>query len=227
MPIAFNSLAVYDKYMHYDKEKRSENATKELRGGHGQFVSKDQPKKSHKITGAGDLISKFIKTEKGKDEETLVDLKITNPLHRITQILQDIKNHQSTTFSFKFTIPLIALPVFLLIAFQLGRSQTACSEVFSSKIGTIKNIQVLAPKEKNDTLANFFSFVPFVSRKTSNATLEERALLINSQNELFTILRTKPIDLTVFENQNVIISGTISNCAHTISLDSPQNITIR
>lgn len=213
--------------MDYDKEKRSKNATKELRGEHGQFVSKDQPKKSHKITGAGDLISKFIKTEKGEDEETLVDLKITNPLHRITQILQDIKNHQSTTFSFRFTIPLIALPVFLLIAFQLGRSQTECSKIFSSKIGIIKNIQVLVPKNETDLIANLFSAIPFIPQKSKELVQEERALLINSQNEPFTIIRTKPMDLTEFENQTVVLSGTIANCTHTITLDFPQNITIR
>lgn len=197
-----------------EEDKKSSKEKKD------KFIKVDK-----KSGGAGDLISKLIKTGESKDDEALIDIKVTNPLHKIAQILQDIKNHQSTTVSLRFTIPLIALPIIILLAFQIGRSQTICSQGFQSKTGTIKNMYVQAPKEDG-----LFHFVPFnpIRRVYNQKDFipAKRTVLISNNEETITVLANPNFDLAIFDNQRVVVTGNYSSCSQTITLDSAQNISL-
>src|SRR5258706_9616372 len=94
--------------------------------------------------------SKAKSSDMGSSDD-LVSIKVRNPLHKIVQILQEIKSHQATNFNLHFSIPLIALPVFIIAflgVFQLGRAQVTCFPTFTSKIGTLKTITVMSPKDQ-------------------------------------------------------------------------------
>ncbi len=198
-------------------------AQKPQRDSHGRFIKQTTVQGKAKTTGTGNILSKLIQTEKGTDDETLVDIKITNPLHRITQILQEIKDHQATTFSFRFTIPIIALPIFLLVAFQLGRSETRCTESFVTKIGTLKTVEVVVP-ESRSWFEELLSSVPFIPTPTDTLMKVRRSLLLTPDNQTFTIKQKAGIMVVPFENQQVFVTGAYNSCSQVISLDSQQNI---
>src|SRR5258708_4459280 len=111
--------------MYDSKSKHQQAAATQPHDAHGQFAPKDQVKETVSVSGALPAISADLSKVPSENDD-LVDVKVHNPLHRITKLLQDIKSHQSTTVSMRFTIPLIALPIVLLVAFQLGRAQTNC-----------------------------------------------------------------------------------------------------
>lgn len=185
----------------------------------GRFVNTKRKSK-----GAGNIISSLIKTRESKDDETLIDVKITNPLHRIAQILQDIKNHQSTKISLSFTIPLIALPVFLLAAFQLGKVQNLCTPIFSSHVGILRNVSVLAPKENLSLIANF---IPFSNPSTKDFISQKKSILITNKDDVLTIEDGGNFDLSGFNNQPIVVSGFYSSCTKTLILNSLENISLK
>lgn len=198
-------------------------AQKPERDAHGRFLKKTTTQGKATISGTGNILSKLVQTEKGTDDETLVDIKITNPLHRISQILQEIKDHQATTFSFRFTIPIIALPIFLLVAFQLGRSETRCTELFVTKAGTIKTVEMMIP-QRISWFEDLVSVVPFIPTPTDTLMKVRRSLLLTSDNQTITIAQKAGIMVGPFENQQVFLTGLYNPCSQVISLDSQQNI---
>lgn len=198
-------------------------ASKPERDVHGRFLKKTTVHGKSSTGGTGNILSKLVQTEKGTDDETLVDIKITNPLHRITQILQEIKDHQATTFSFRFTIPIIALPIFLLVAFQLGRSETRCSESFTTKAGTVKIVEVMIPQRRS-WFEDLLSSVPFIQTPTDTLMKVRRYLLLTPDNQTFTIEQKAGVMVAPFENQQVFLTGAYNPCSQVISLDSQQNI---
>lgn len=178
----------------------------------------DQPRDEH-----GHFLPKNV-----LDDSTLIDIKVSNPLKRIYDLLAEIKKHQSTTLSLKFTIPLIALPVFLFAAFQLGRGETACIPLTTTKVGVLKNITVDVPKNPPSGLMRLLA----VFRKTQKVTpaselvTADRAVLINAWGETLTIVHEASTGaiLKGLENQKVMVTGTYSACTSSITLESGKNV---
>ena len=54
-------------------------------------------------------------------EKPLVSFSISNPFRKILYWLDQIRKKQTTTFAFKVSVPLIALPVFIFALFQVGK----------------------------------------------------------------------------------------------------------
>lgn len=189
----------------------------------GRFI-----KTSVKTEGAANILSRLIHTHEGNNDEALIDIKVTNPLHRIIQVLQEIKNHQSTTVSLRFTIPLIALPIVILAAFQLGRVQSACSWGFSSQAGVIRNLTLAVPKENSNPVSSLFFFRRTAPKPQGPTQLmqEKRTVLLTSQGETIEVQHSSSLNLDPFEGREVILSGGYSGCNHIITLDSLQNISL-
>jgi hypothetical protein len=194
------------------------------------FKSEPTTSKSEKTDGAWKELSQFISVEreksKDKTSDTIVDVKVHNPFVRIMKMLKDIKQHQATTVSMRFTIPLLALPIVLLAAFQLGKAQTVCASRFTSQIGTFRILSVMAPVESNDSLSILFSFFPDIPKLQKQSELSSimRTILITPQGSILTVLHNNKTNLLGFNNQQVIVTGQYSPCTGIITLDSPQNI---
>ncbi|MCL4352993.1 hypothetical protein M1615_00810 [Patescibacteria group bacterium] len=191
-----------------------------LHDSQGRFSKKTQKQGSPGI-------AQLFKTSDSSDDTTLVDVKITNPLHRITQILEQIKNRQGIPVSLHFTIPLLALPLVLFTVFQLGRAQTDCTPYFTSHVGILKSFKVLVPKQDSSiSWQSLLAFLPVMPRPQSRNELVARdwTLLLEENGDTVTVVKNPGLDVTSYENKRVIINGNFSACTHAIALDAPQNI---
>lgn len=189
-------------------------AAKHPHDTHGHFISKEP-----QVTG-------LLRATTTDDDTTLVDVKVSNPLRKITQILEQIKAHQSTTVSLRFTIPLIALPIVLLAAFQLGRIQTTCSPVFSSQSGTLQVLSLQIPVKETSWYTPFLNLIPgnFVTQKTTGFTSENRAVLLTSNGDTITLLSSGAENFSPYNHAQVIVSGEYSACNKAITVDHPSNL---
>ncbi|MDP2692836.1 MAG: hypothetical protein Q8O88_04325 [bacterium] len=191
-----------------------EATSKHPQDEYGHFIRKDPQ------------VSGLLHTATTNDDETLIDVKVNNPLHKITQLLQQIKSHQSTTVSMRFTIPLIALPIVLLAAFQLGRVQTTCSPVFTSQVGNLQILSLQVPKIDSSWYSPFVNLLPgnFIPQKTIGFTREDRAVLLTQDGNTLSLLPAKGLNLSALNNMQVIVSGEYSACNKAITIDNQSNI---
>ena len=183
--------------------------------------SKDKLISSKTTTeGAAKIASDLISASEGDDPGTLIDIKITNPLKKIYELINEIKKKQSTTLSLKLTIPLVALPIFLFVAFQLGKDQALCEQYFTSRIGIVKTLDVEEAVETGGLLSKLK-----IKSPTTIYEHVQRTILIDSVGSIITILNQKQVDISKYENTKVVITGTYSSCTDVITLVSKDNIT--
>lgn len=221
-------LGVHSICMPYDPEKRKEKALKQTRGNHGQFASRDtdgEEQRRNRMPSFSDIFA----SERVADptDETLINVRINNPFHRIIKLLKDIKSHQSTTVAFRFSIPLIALPIFFLGAFQLGRFQSSCATVTTSKIGILQTITVSLPPPPGplDSLKRLIPGIPSLT-KPSELESQQQTLLLSANDEITHLVHPDSLSLRSFEGQPVLITGTYSECTKTMTVDTRENVRV-
>ncbi|MEN9407019.1 MAG: hypothetical protein RLZZ455_235 [Candidatus Parcubacteria bacterium] len=171
-----------------------------------------------------------IAENKTANDETLVDVKVTNPLRKITQILQQIKHKQSTVVDFKFTIPLVALPLFMLLAFSLGKSGgVMCGGNTQTKLGLLYTLrtsdtppQGIMAVTKRNLATNIPFLAPFLITNTD--TTINRQILIQRDNTAITIENPNNIPLTTYNTRQVFVTGKVNTCESTISIDDEADV---
>ncbi len=117
------------------------------RGAGGRFISQsavenlqeknlpDLIHKSSKMTGA----LKDIREEAEEEEldEPILSVKVNNPFSRVLKWLNLLRKKQTTTFTFRLGVPLIALPVlitaFAAVFFGLGKITTKTEGVITTQ----------------------------------------------------------------------------------------------
>lgn len=188
--------------------------------------AEDPAKVTSRISGTSELIKTLnsLGIEESSNEETILDIKVHNPLKRITQLLQDLKKHQTTTVSLRFTIPLIALPIVLFVAFQIGRAQTLCAQTFTTQAGTVQVLQVKVPRAAPTALSLVLSFFPSVPQPTADLVDQERAILLLPSSEVVHIIHPRTVEVLPFVGQSVLLTGNYSACTRSITLDHQQNL---
>lgn len=121
---------------------------------------------------------------------------------------------------------ILALVLALLGAYTLGRVETSCISNYSSSVGTLKVISVMTPEEDN-TSQSIFSFLPSIPSivKISDLKATKNVILVNTQGDTLTVIHPSSMNLTSFDNKNVILTGQFSPCTKSVTLDTIQNIT--
>ena len=120
--------------------------TTKPRGAGGKFISEematnittedipDLVHKSSSMTGA----LKDLKEQKEEEEleKPLVSVSVNNPITWLLKVINNLKKKQTTTFTFRLGIPLIALPIFIAcfagLFFGLGKITTKSKEKVES-----------------------------------------------------------------------------------------------
>lgn len=221
--------------MAYTAADRRKVALKLKRDAHGHFIPRSRAvqKVTETLkTAEKDLISQLVNIEQNKttDDTTLVDVKITNPLRRITQILENIKKHQSTQVDLKFTIPLIALPIVILGAFTLGRFTTnPCESGITTMNGVIYQLQSKEVAQFPgfvERLTGFVTFFnPFAPKKVE--TVGQRIVLVTDEGktvQLISNASTTRDVVTSYTGRRVFVTGDSNHCTQTLSLKNSQDI---
>lgn len=215
--------------MPFNSVKRKQNALKQVRGASGRFTSftADTLKQVHASTQG--FLGKQIHVEKTTDENPhkLIKIEVTDPFHKVYELLKDIKAKQTIPVSLKFSLPLVGLPFLMLAVFQLGRVQTSCPTITTTKAGTIKNIMVMIPKPPG-SLEMVRRLIPQIPQLEEPGELlkEKRVILLDKENNATNIIHADKTTLIQYENQPVLLTGTYSSCTHSITLDSLENILI-
>ena len=179
------------------------------RDAHGRFVKANQIKdKTSVSTPPITPIPEF--------EKPLLQLTVTNPLKKILYWLNEIRKKQTTTFAIKLSIPLIALPVIIFAAFQLGRS--------SAILPFINNQPSYQP-----TILPSPSPVPYSRSGTLKVARTGNQIkyvlgLKNGENVLLQVPTN--IDLAKYQNKLVLVTGYYNRQANVITVTEIAEIEI-
>ena len=179
------------------------------RDAHGRFVKVGQ------ITAKTEVKTP-IPTTNPEFEKPILQVTVTNPLKKILYWLDQIRRKQTTTFAVKLSIPLIALPVIIFAAFQLGRSSVVLPFV---------KYQASPPSTQNPSP----SPVPYSRSGTLKVARTGNQIkyvlgLKNGENVLLQVPTN--IDLAKYQNKLVLVTGYYNRQANVITVTEIAEIEI-
>lgn len=199
---------------------KSAVAATRIRGEHGHFIKK--------TPNSPNLLN--VSENKTQNDETLIDVKVTNPLRRISAILEQIKRKQATVIDFKFTIPLVALPLFMLLAFSLGKTGATCGGNTQTKLGLLYILRTTSTQpsaglfgQTKQILAKNLPFLASVLGTNQQST-ENRTILIQRDNTALTIEKPNSVSLNAYHTRQVFVTGKVNTCEQTIEVDNESDV---
>ncbi len=207
--------------MPFDSKKRSTEARVRQRDQNGHFIP---IKPKVKVTGQANLLSELIDTSGNPDSDSMMGVYFKNPFKKIIEILDDIRKKQSTKVNLSFTIPLVALPIVIIMAFQFGRYQSSCNDYFSSQIGTLQNITITRTFSPDNWFLKLLSSLPYLDNIYNRSETLVQPILVKEDGQTVIIQNEANTDLDPFTASKITIFGNYNSCSAIITLDSAQNI---
>ena len=138
-------------------------------------------------------------------EKPVLEVTVSNPFKKILYWLDQIRKRQTTTFAVKLSIPLIALPVIIFAAFQVGRSSAILPFLkLASPSPSVALAKEGVPYSRSGTLK---------IARMANQTKYVLALK-NGENVLLEI--PENIELTKYQNKQVLVTGYYNRQANAI-----------
>ncbi len=185
-----------------------------IRDANGRFVRKD--KINLKVDApVRDADGRFVKTTRinvketltGPDgtiinpefEKPLVSVNVNNPFKKILYWLDQIRRHQTTTFAFKLSIPLIAIPIIIAALFAYSRFQIAGM----NKVQPTPTTAPTPTTPLSTTLSRAGTIRIAVGSQTT--------YLLALRNGTLVVLNAKSIDLSKFKDKQVLVTGRIDS----------------
>lgn len=141
-------------------------------------------------------------------EKPILQVTVTNPLKKILYWLDQIRKKQTTTFAVKLSIPLIALPVIIFAAFQIGRGSVVLPFLQNST-----PTPVVKPSPSPPVPYSRSGILKIA--KTGSQTKYVLALK-NGENVLLEVPQN--IQLTKYQNKLVLVTGIYNRQSNVITV---------
>lgn len=175
-----------------------------------------------KLGDVTEFLHDEIKVKEAKDDETLVDVHIGNPLHKITLLLEEIKKQKAFTFSIKGSLGVAGIVVVLGTFGIFGGSKALCSKGAQTRIGVIKALKISDKKEVLETglIAKINAlYTSIFPHSTGDPT---RMILEGSGGSILTVL--SPTSLSPFNRQRVFVTGDYDSCTQALTVKDTQGV---
>lgn len=197
---------------------KSEVAKQKKRDPQGHFVTQtpvtptsDQP------TTIKDKLGNFLnkKDTFTHEDDDLIDVRVGNPLKRITELLQDIKNQKAFSFTLKGSLGIMGVFLTLSVFGIFGGGQILCDRGTQTMIGSV---QILEIPETDSTSA---SWLDSLLQRVKPQTSHPRQVLVTRDDGVIHLPYADRVKLAQYENQQVLATGKYNNCARALSISDP------
>ncbi len=164
-------------------------------------------------------ISNFFKSntsvKKSKKDDELIDIRVGNPLKRITQLLEDIKNQKAFTFTFKGSLGIMGVALVIGSFGIFGGTKAFCQKGIQTKIGIIKILRYQDMQQED-----WIDFVPIINTFFKKGLIN-RKILVASDNTTYKIIHDKSV---IIDPSNAYITGALDSCSNTITVENQNGI---
>jgi hypothetical protein len=152
------------------------------------------------------------------DEDTLLDIKIGNPLRKITKLLEDIKKQKAFSFTVKGSLGVAGIVMVLTTFGIFGGTKAFCSKGIQSHIGTVRELQMVDTPERSYIIERAMVVWDAITGNDFTRKYRQKMVLIKDNNDVLTIKeRIDGLQLTRFSGM-VLVTGDYDSCAHTVTV---------
>lgn len=203
----------------HKSELKSVVAEHKPRDNEGHFVKKELPKDQEKPQDPiSKLFSENVHYSKGKDD--LLDVHVGNPLHKIVQLLQDIKQQKAFSFTLKGSLGIAGVALALGVFGILGAGNLLCEKGIQTQIGVVKILNV---QEKDPDV---FPIVSNILDWFNPKQIHNRTVLVKDTGDVIKLLFSKEINFSQYNSYPVIVTGNYDGCGHSLTLHNQRDLEI-
>ncbi len=165
----------------------------------------------------GRLISENTHYSKNKDD--LLDIHVGNPLRKITDILEEIKNQKAFSFTLKGSLGITGVFLALSLFGIFGGQKLMCDKGTHSQIGIVKilNITETEPITSIPVLSNI---IRFLSPKITHP----RAILVKKDNSTLSLPYSRNVNFVNYKDITIVATGHYDSCSQTLLVDDPNGV---
>lgn len=187
------------------------------RDNEGQFISAEKEKEHLKKDPISRLFSENIHYERNKDD--LLDIHVGNPLRKIVDLLQEIKNQKAFSFTLKGSLGIAGVFLALSVFGILGGGKMLCDKGTQSKIGVIK-ILAVQERESYTSIPILSQIIDFFAVKP----VHPRTLIVDQNEISANIPFSANVNFLQYKNIKVITTGNYDSCSQTLKVTDPTAI---
>lgn len=198
-----------------------EDAKSELpRDESGKFLSEEEVEKRKNRPPVENLKDNAVHIKKTHDPDTLLDVRVSNPLKKIIELLEDIKKQKAFSFTLKGSLGIMGIVLALSLFGLFGGSKMLCDKGTQSQIGIIKILQ--APDQEISTVPFIGPLIDMYSTYFRNpyASPIFRTVLIREDGTVIYLPKTTGVNMKDFSEFNVIATGQYDSCSQTLKINS-------
>jgi hypothetical protein len=212
--------------------KKSEIAKEKLRDDKGHFIHSSpstQSTPTEKPTPEYPTIP-GVAVHKTNDDNTLVDVHLNNPLHRITEILEDIKKQKAFSFTLKGSLGIMGVVLAFSVFGFFGTAHILCDKGIQTKSGTIK---VIHPDLSEDQVPGLYGEISSAVKYYSNLVTGTqtdvkrdtvRYILYTADHEAIHLVPSSGITLQPVQNSSFFATGNYDSCSEEMRIEKAKNI---
>lgn len=161
---------------------------------------------------------------KTKNEETLIDIHIGNPLRRIADLLEDIKKQKAFSFTLKGSLGIAGVALALSLFGILGGNRLLCDKGTQSIIGTVKILKTSDVDESPTILKKIKMMYQNLTSDTKTK-IESKPRIILIKNDSTTIHLIGKLDLRKdISTQLVYATGQYDSYSQTLSITEESSV---
>lgn len=174
------------------------------------------PSKNHSVIRS--LLPTDVTVDHNVNDDTLLDVKIGNPLRKITQLLEDIKKQKAFSFTLKGSLGVAGILMVVTTFGLFGGTKALCSKGVQSHIGTIKELQMADIPERSYIVERVMVVWDAIIGNDFTRRNRQRVLLITPDEDALTVKeRVDGLSLTRYPGK-VVVTGDFDSCSNTLTV---------
>ncbi len=180
----------------------------------GATVQKETPHQEAASKLGRDKFGHFLKVEQETNDETLIDVRVNNPLHKIVELLQDLKKQKAFSFSFKGSVGIVGVSVIVLGTGVFGGNRILCNKGMQTKIGVVKMLAITQTAQDHPLRARLGEvFGRPYKTETTNAVI-----LMAADKDTVTLVSKKKGFVEGFEGREAMATEQYNACTQELAV---------
>lgn len=194
-----------------DYTAQEEEAARLPRDKSGHFMKAKQANSGNFITSLFKDNVSVSKSQGKTDDETLVDIHVNNPLHKIVELLKDIKKQKAFSFTLKGSVGIVGVAVVLVGGGILGGSRIVCNKGTQARIGEVHVLAYSQPAVSSQPIRDKIKAL-FGKAATATPVEAKWVILVDSGNNAIRLLAKSQTYLEAFAGHTVTAVGDLNSC---------------
>ncbi len=165
-----------------------------------------------------------VSVEHDHDDDTLIDVKLANPLRRITQLLEEIKKQKAFSFTLKGSLGVAGIVMVVTTFGIFGGTRAFCSKGTQSHIGTLRQLELKEGADRSVIVERVMVIWDTITGNDFQRRSRNRMILIKDNGDVIAVSeRIVNLSLPAFRLP-VVVTGDFDSCSQTLTLKDSNGV---